>query len=298
MDLPEAVQARIDAIRQNRTSGAVELAQQAAESLVLLARKPQFSREALREAARALVSAQPTMAPIFNLANRVLFRGTDDVEAACREFVRDMENAAQAIAALAAERIEDGGVVMTHSYSSTVLNALLAARRAGTRFDVICTESRPLCEGVTLAKALAGNGIRVKLILDAAMLGFVREARLILTGADSVSVRGLMNKTGTAMLALAARTQGVDACALCGSEKFLPAGYSQPAERPKDPGEILAEPVPGVTAVNYYFDSTPLERFSGIVTEEGVLAPADLKIRLSALPVHDALLVPQSSPDP
>ena len=76
------------------------------------------------------------------------------------------------------------------------------------RFDVICTESRPINEGVNLAAKLGGEGIRVKLVIDAAVCSILPQAQIVLIGADSLSAKGLVNKIGTLCLALAAREFG------------------------------------------------------------------------------------------
>jgi translation initiation factor 2B subunit (eIF-2B alpha/beta/delta family) len=68
---------------------------------------------------------------------------------------------------------------------------------------------------------------------------------------------------------------------LCSSDKFLPAFYSPPPEETKDPAEILDRQLPHVRAVNYYFDLTPLSLISGVVTESGIVAPAELRRMLA-----------------
>ena len=67
---------------------------------------------------------------------------------------------------------------------------------------------------------------------------------------------------------------------LCSSCKFLPRFYEPPPETLKDPRELLEHDVPHVTVVNYHFDVTPLDYVSGIVTEHGVLTPAELRTML------------------
>ena len=260
MALPASVQHAIDEIRDNRTSGAAELTSQAADVLTLAAELAPGSQE---EVARLLVAAQPAMAPLVNLA-----RSTQGP----REFVLRMRAAAPRVAAHAARLICDGSVVMTHSYSSTVLDALRAAHEAGTKFRVICTESRPLCEGAALATSLGREGIPTTLIIDAAIASFLPHAGLVLVGADAISTRGLVNKTGTALLALAASKFGVPMYALASSEKFFPLDYEPPPQALRDPGEILDPPEPNVEAVNYYFDLTPLDSLAGIVTEGGIIS--------------------------
>lgn len=64
---------------------------------------------------------------------------------------------------------KNNSTIITHSYSSTVLNSLVYAKKSGRNFIVICTESRPINEGVKLAEKLGKNKIKVKLIVDPAL---------------------------------------------------------------------------------------------------------------------------------
>ncbi|MGE5567981.1 MAG: translation initiation factor eIF-2B [Rhodospirillales bacterium] len=264
MPLPPLVQARIEAIRINRTSGAADLTAEAAEALVLAA---EIAPHTVEEAARAIAAAQPLMAPLVNLGRAV--SAAEDPRAAAREFVSRMREAAPRVAENGARLIRSGESVLTHSYSSAVLEAFRAAHAAGTRFRAVCTESRPLCEGATLAARLAGEGIETVLIPDAAAASLLRECALVLVGADAVSTRGVVNKIGTALIAMAAAALHVPVYALCSSEKMLPPDYELPPEPAKDPREILAEPVPNLAVRNYYFEWTPIEYITGIVTETG-----------------------------
>lgn len=252
------VRERIEAIARDRMSGARELAGRAAEVLALAA------AEDVRDAALALVEAQPAMAPMVNLARRAL--AARDVPTACREFLAEMDRAAARVAGRGAALIVDGMTVLTHSASATVFGAFRAARERGKRFAVIQTESRPQREGVGQAGRLGALGIPVTLIADAAVYRSMPRAQMVFVGADAVSPRGVVNKTGTALVALAASKLGVPIFALCGREKFLPPDYELPPEAAHDPREILDCEIPNTRAENYYFDTTPLDYFTAIVT--------------------------------
>jgi translation initiation factor eIF-2B subunit delta len=304
MRLPEEIRSQIEAIRSDNTSGAAELAVKAADTLAALADRAGVATTSqlwayLEVAAQALIAAQPAMSPIFNLANETLLsidglRAPQEIRraarAACRDFVSRLQSAGEKIGEIAANLIQDGITVMTYSYSSTVLKALLVAKERGRRFDVICPESRPMREGVTLAAKLSQTGIAVRLIVDAGVFSLLPEAGVVLVGADSVSPQGLVNKIGTAGLALAAGALGVDVYALCGSQKFLPASYPLRPQELRDPAEIMADPIPNVTAINRYFDLTPLEHLTAIVTEDGIIRPNELRRHLESLSVHERLL--------
>ncbi len=296
------VSARVAEIASDHRSGADTLARKAAEAVELQAAAPCADatnlREALAETARLLVAAQPAMASIFNLVNRVLFaiEGLCDapsvrnaVASVCRGYTAKIAEAHQAISRAALEQIPEGGTVLTHSYSSTVAAALLGAWRSGRRFSVICTESRPLCEGVSLARTLAAAQIPVTLIADAAVHHHCRKASLALSGADTVARHGVLNKAGTALLALAARAHRGKFLVLAGTHKCLPPGRRLVWERLENPHEILSEDIAGVRVSNVYFDLTPLGLVTAVITEQGALPPAAVRRRLGELKVHPSL---------
>ena len=151
-----------------------------------------------------------------------------------------------------------------------------------------------------MAASLGVAGIPVSLVADCAIHRALPGVRLVLVDADAASPRGIFNKTGTSLLALAASELGVRVYALCSSDKFLPPSYNPPKETLKDPRELLERDLPHVTVANYHFDITPLDYFSGIVTEEGILTPAELRQRLVSerTPAEPALAVPvEQGPD-
>lgn len=269
------IRSEIDEIRNDRASGAAKQTQRAAKLLLECA---QHAPEDVAEIAAALTAAQPANGAILNLAALAL--RSPDVTAACGEFLESMERSAARVAQRAAVLVSDGATVMTHSFSSTILTALREAWYGGKRFSVICPESRPICEGIAMAASLGIVGIPVSLIADSAIHHVLAEVQLVLVGADAASPRGIFNKTGTALLALAARELGVPVYVLCSSCKFLPPSYDPPPEAPKDPYELLERKLPHVTVVNYHFDVTPLDYVSGIVTEDGILTPAELREKL------------------
>jgi translation initiation factor 2B subunit (eIF-2B alpha/beta/delta family) len=179
--------------------------------------------------------------------------------------------------------------VLTHSRSSTVLAALQLAATRGRLVEVVCTESRPSYEGRTAAAALSQEGIRTRLITDSAAAHFLGRVNLVMVGADSVSGDGLVNKMGTYAIALAARDRGVPFYALCGTEKFLPTDYPYFRIAPQDPQEVWPEHPQGVEVLNLYFDVTPLEYVSAVITEQGMLAPGELQDIVGQLKLLETL---------
>lgn len=293
----------VAAIAEDSVSGAVEIAEKSAEVLQRLARTEPTElvedlRRRLLSAGWALISAHPTMAPLVNLVNAVLWTTEDAPDAAAAhsavadvtsDFKRRLRVHEAAIAETALRLIPEDSHILTNGRSTTVRAALRHAQRAGRRFKVICAEGRPACEGRTLAAELAAGGLQVTLVIDALAIAMAGESQLVLVGADHLGAQGLVNKVGTYGIALAAGARGVPMYALCGSEKFLPPGYAPPAQTRWPAEQIWAEAPASLAITNLYFDSTPLAALAGIVTEQGVQPTEGIVAWLAATKLHPAL---------
>ena len=200
--LDASISDQIADIAGDRTSGAAELGVRAARIL------QSVKAGQLAEAAEAIRSAQPAMATVFNAAEAAR-RG--DLDAFLERIQRAPGILSGKAAALCA-----GRTVLTHSYSSTVIGALVSGAPAA----VICTESLPGGEGKRAAELL-----NARLIPDTAVFTALPKVDLVLVGADAVLPDAIVNKVGTAAIALAARLHGKPVFVLCGRDKFVPAEW-------------------------------------------------------------------------
>lgn len=300
----------IGALAADKRSGAAQIAARAADVLLRRAATGGASssdafREELLDTGWALIQAQSTMAALINLVNTVMWEVEEyhtppelrqAVIAATDRFKRQLKDHSARVAENALPLIGDGCTVVTLSQSSTVQHALLHAQRAGRRFSVICAESRPAYEGRETATKLAAHGLNILLTVDTAAVAAVANADqfrgdnfVVLVGADMLTSKGLVNKTGTLALSLAARHSGVPLYSLCSSEKFLPPGYPMSPQRERAGDSIWAEAPSNVELLNHYYDFTPLAQIAGVVTEQGVLPGAAVEAWLAATKLHPAL---------
>ncbi|HUF11646.1 MAG TPA: hypothetical protein VMN78_00935 [Longimicrobiales bacterium] len=234
-------------------------------------------------AARALVDAQPAMAPLFALACSVLRAADSPPEAAgpavrqaLREFATRLDRIAREVPERAEGLVPAGGRVLTLSASSTVRRALCLAAARRT-FDVVCLEGRPGMEGRDMALSLARKGIAVSITVDAACGAVVRDCDVVLVGADAIGDLGVVNKIGTRAAALLARRAGVPFYALADTTKLLPAGWPQEVDDARPAAEVWSEAPPEIAVWNRYFEATPLSYFDGVVTEDGLRTEADIE---------------------
>ena len=271
-------------IRDDRASGASELARRCLAILADAARTlPAVDAADLRERLLALTDglalARPSMAPIQNLLRRwreelnadagiepALARrsAAERVEA----LIAASRRAVTECAAHAARLLGPGRTVMTHSFSSTVVEVCRSLKDAGLR--MIVTESRPLNEGGRLAERLSAWKVPAVYITDAQMGLFVARADAVLVGADSVLADGsVINKAGTGLLALAAREHRVPFYVCCESFKWRATEEPPPELEEMAPAELGAPNWPGVTVRNVYFDLTPARLVSAWIDETG-----------------------------
>lgn len=286
-------------IKADRTTGAGDLVKKGVDAIALFLAQfdgnaSDFMRELIR-ISKTLIDAQPTMAPFFHLANLLLLAAEDceeiegmktAVRAAVKAFLLHLEASRDQIAQIAGELIYGKSRILTHSYSSTVLRLLTDAWRKGKRFEVICTEGRPNREGFQMAEKLGESFIPVQLQIDSAAAYKMKEVDLVFVGADCLSPLGLVNKVGTYGLALSARENRVPFYALCGTEKLLGAGMTKGFRiLKKNPREVWPVPAKGVEVLNFYYDTTPLDLLSGIVTEEGRMLGSEILRRFQRMKV-------------
>jgi translation initiation factor eIF-2B subunit delta len=292
----------IESIAADSHSGAAEIAERAADILLRRATSgepasPDAFRRELLSTGWALIHAQTAMAPLVNLVNSVLWKVESEdtprglrqaVSQATDEFKRMLAQHALRVAEGALGLIGEGSRIVTLSNSRTVQHALIHAQRAGRRLEVICAESRPSLEGREQAALLMNCGVSVTLLDDAAAINAAAHADLALVGADMLTNGGLINKIGTRPMAIIAREAGVPFYTLCGSEKFLPPGF-QLRQQPDLSLEDVWSDAPQDAGVARFFDFTPLEVLSGIVTEQGILPVAAVEAWLAATKLHPAL---------
>lgn len=264
---PEHLFGRIEALRANHTSGASGILSEALE-ILFAARAAQTN---LQEVADAICRAQPTMAPVWNAAAAAL---SPDPERLNR-FAERVRRAPAAIARYTAAHFVDGSLdplrVVTISSSSAVVVALTAIR-ATRPLHISCSESRPALEGRRLAADLAKDGVPVTYFTDAAIGHALNDADAVLVGADAIAASWFLNKSGTRMLAAAASQQGVPVYIVASRDKFVGRELApRLVIRSGVPGEVWDAPPPGIDVQNPYFESTPIDLVTAVISDIGIL---------------------------
>ncbi len=217
------------------------------------------------------------------------------ISEACRIRREDIETNRK-LGALGAEIVPEKARVLTHCNAGalacagygTALGVIRAAHDCGKIREVLAAETRPLLQGARLtAWELQRDRIPVTLITDNMVACFMGKdmVDLVVVGADRIAANGdTANKIGTYGVAIIAREHQVPfyVAAPCSTIDFaLDSGGGIPIEQ-RDRQEVLAISgqyiaPPEVDVYNPAFDVTPAEYITGIITEEGIYKPGDLR---------------------
>ena len=181
----------------------------------------------------------------------------------------------------------NAGALATAGYG-TALGVVRSAWREGRLARVYADETRPRLQGARLTSwECVQEGIPVTVITDSMAAHCMKQGLIdvVIVGADRIAANGdTANKIGTYSLAIVAKAHDIPffvAAPLSTIDFELPSGTKIPIEE-RHPSEIyqIGETVvcpPGVEFYNPSFDITPAELITGIITEQGVVAPSELK---------------------
>jgi translation initiation factor 2B subunit (eIF-2B alpha/beta/delta family) len=263
-----SVHERLAALAANKTAGAAELLGEALD--IFFAARAAHAN--MRDIARAVCEAQPTMAPLWNAAAAATAGDPERLN----QFAERVRRAPATLARYAAAHFAEDAAkrplhVVTISYSSSVL-VVLDAIRDIRPLSVSCSESHPALEGRRLAARLAAAAVPVTYFGDAAINQALSGADAVIVGADAIAPASFLNKSGTRMLAAAAAQQGIPVYVAATRDKFVGQELSaRLVIRNGDPGEVWADPPGGVDVRNPYFESTPLDLITAVICDIGVL---------------------------
>jgi len=291
MNIPQMLQR----LRTDNVSGATTLVELALDILEAFATQeasqtPHEFVTALETLVHAVLAAQPSMAVMINLVQQALQACSDDLpfmtirqqlQQTLAAFRRDLRASTAALCQRALVVMPPQSTVLTYSNSATVVAALRYAHDHGHIRRVLLSESRPAYDGRPQAVALLEYGIAVEYSIDMALFERLAEATVVVVGADAVFPEHLVNKLGTRALMQLAQLQGIPCFSLCAANKFLPTAATTLLHITEHPSqEVWLEAPDGLAISNHYFDTTPLALVRGIVSDQGLYTPEELRLLL------------------
>ncbi|KAL1859426.1 hypothetical protein Plec18167_006615 [Paecilomyces lecythidis] len=202
--------------------------------------------------------------------------------------------------------------ILTLSSSSTIRSALLNVASISDikKLELNVLESRPLCEGVSIASALQSQfepgptQLKTTLYTDASAALAAKDVDVLVLGADRIASSGdVSNKTGSLPAVLSAKhvNPGVKVVVLSELEKVAePGSVSEHVVEENDPTEVIsswkADGVKGVDIIerelkkgdgdnsalsvkNIYFEWVPADLINAYICEEGSWNTSHIKER-------------------
>jgi translation initiation factor eIF-2B subunit delta len=229
---------------------------------------------ALRRAQRSHASLQNTQREIIS---RVEAADADSVEeaksataAAIEDVVEAVEKAKRRAAENGVELLPDGATVLTHDYSTTVLEAIELAVQEGHHLEVYVTEARPRFLGRKTARTLATmDRVDATLVVDSAAGLYLDECDRVVVGMDSIVDDTLYNRVGTFTIAATAAELAVPMSVFGSSAKIIEEGFAFENDF-RSSSEVMREPAEGFAVENPVYDATPTYLLENVVTDDGI----------------------------
>ncbi|GAA0449447.1 translation initiation factor eIF-2B [Halococcus dombrowskii] len=274
----------VEEIREMQTHSSSVVAVKAARALESLTEREFRSLDDyLRDVERnstALRQANPSHASLQNTQREIvaaLDEEFPDIEAAkarTRETIRGVvervEMAKRRAAEYGAMALDDGMTVLTHDYSSTVLEAIELAGREGAELTVYVTEARPRYLGRKSARTLAAiDRVETHLIVDSACGHFLPECDRVLMGMDCIVGETLYNRIGSLPIAATAAETDTPVTVVGSGAKIIDDGFVFENEF-RSSSEVMREPAEGFWIENPTYDATPLSLVDSVITDEGM----------------------------
>jgi ribose 1,5-bisphosphate isomerase len=239
----------------------------------------------MEKAADILLKTRPTAVSLSNAIRMVMKYRAEDLHSAreavvvnANRFIENSEKALESIGRIGSRRIRDGDIILTHCNSMAAISVISAAHKSGKKIKVIATESRPRFQGITTIGMLDRLGVETELIVDSAARSVMNEVDLVVVGADVITANGtLVNKIGTAQIALAAREARTSFMVAAETYKFSPRTILGELVTIEERGacEVLPDisKYSHVRVRNPAFDVTSHQYIDLICTEAGAIPP-------------------------
>ncbi|WP_255149194.1 translation initiation factor eIF-2B [Halorarius halobius] len=272
-------------IEEMQTHSSSVVAVKAAEALrELLDREYPTVEEYVRDLERnsnALRRANPSHASLHttqhDIVSTVSEADPEDVAAAKQltddtidAVVEQVETAKRRAAEHARELFTDGATVLTHDYSTTLLEAIELAARDGAHLDVYVTEARPRYLGRKTVRTLAGvDRVNATLVVDGAAGHVLDDCDFAAFGMTCIVDDTYYNRIGTFPIAATASELAVPVHVVGSSSKVIESGGFAFENEFRSPAEVMREPAEGFAVENPAYDATPVHLVDSVVTDEG-----------------------------
>lgn len=191
--------------------------------------------------------------------------------------IRKLRSCRQLLGEKGARTIKTNYNIMTHCHSGDALEVIKHAWRNGKKIKVYATETEPKHQGIITAKELSAMHIPTVLIEDPAAAYFMKDMDCVIVGCDAIREEGVVNKIGTYDLAIVAKRHRKPFYIIGTSFKIDKRKKIEIEERPLKEVYADLKSLKGIKIRNPAFDITPWDLITRVITEQGIMTPANVK---------------------
>lgn len=165
--------------------------------------------------------------------------------------------------------IFDGAKILTHCYSTSVLNSIKKAKEKGKNFSVINTETRPNFTGRLTSKFLNDLNIKNIHISDFGISRIIDDIDFVLIGCEAIEENGIINKIGSKVISIVANFYNKKFYVLGQSLKFCKCKekYLEKKRKSNEIWDINDK----ILIENFAYDFVEKKQISAIISEYGKL---------------------------
>lgn len=183
------------------------------------------------------------------------------------------QEAEEKICEFASDLIFNDSKILTHCYSTTVLNSIKKAKEKGKNFLIINTETRPNFTGRFTSKFLSELNVKNVYIFDSEISRFINEIDFALIGCDAITEDGIINKIGSYVISIVANFHKKDVYVLTSSLKFSSTCKEKYMEKRRKAEEVWdIKDKSKINIENFAFDFVDKKFISAVISEYGKLS--------------------------
>jgi len=281
---------------QGATDVAIEIIKVLADySDTIKTKELSVMKKKLKIGADFLLSARPTepMAQngvkfIFSQLNKSrhksVIHAKDCIQKASNDFLMAMLDAGDLVINHGEKLVKNNDDILTHCHSWLVEQILIKAKENKKKFKVYNTETRPLFQGRMTSKILLQSKIPTTMVGDSSagfLISHYSGKNLmmdkIILGADAILSDGsVINKIGSFAIGASAKEEKVPLYIASTLLKFHNKSWIKIEKR--SPKELWKNAPKGLKIINFAFDLIPAKYIAGIICEEGIVRPRDIKM--------------------
>ena len=247
---------KLDKILTDKTSGSEQILSGLNNYLLEIVDDPKVVEFALKKIKAGLFQFTGVENYIKSIEKVLKSNRTGEPEKYLMRFANNSKNKFLHIYKNAEPYLKNIHTVLTLSNSRTLLEIFKLWVKADSRLHVIICESRPKNEGRIFAKHLLRENIKVEIITDALMPGYISKTDAVILGADSILKNGnVINKTGSLAAAISCRYFKKPCYVLASKDKI--SNKSSFKQKKQAAGEIWKLRHKNLNITNCYFEEVP-----------------------------------------